>query len=184
MQGTFSTRIQLLLPRFPLHLGKTNTTSVFTFDFFIFLLLLDCLSSVQHIERNQHGHILLSSSTWSLEHVDCVSHKFRDVFFEKLWDHMRVLFVAEWIQRREKTTCRALSFLFPPGTIPFPNWIEISEIQLWNMHTFSIVRNKCVFHQFWSYWNSTRVSHISWITYGFLVFQAAVSFGFAAVLFY
>ena len=55
----FFTRIQLPLHRFPLHLGKTNTTWVLPLDLSIFLSRLECLSSVQHIERNQHRHILL-----------------------------------------------------------------------------------------------------------------------------
>ena len=66
--GHFSTRIQLLLHRFPLLLGQTNTTWVLPLDPSIFLLLLDCPSSLRHMERNQHGHILLPSSIWSLDH--------------------------------------------------------------------------------------------------------------------
>ena len=46
-------------PSIPLHLGKTNTTWVLPLDLSISLSLLECLSSVQHIERNQHRHILL-----------------------------------------------------------------------------------------------------------------------------
>ena len=108
----FSTRIQLLLPRFPLHLGKTNTTSVFSFDLSIFLLLLGCLSSVQHIERNQHGHILLSSSTWSLEHIDCVSSIFGNVFFEELWDHHKSFFRCRMDSKTwKKILVRVPSFL-------------------------------------------------------------------------
>ena len=64
----FSTRSQLLLHRHPLHLGKTNTTWVLPLDLSIFLLLLECLSSVQHTERNQHRHTLLPSPIWSLDH--------------------------------------------------------------------------------------------------------------------
>ena len=49
--GKCSTRVQLLLHRFPLHLGKTNTTWVLPLDLSIFLSILDCPSPVQHIER-------------------------------------------------------------------------------------------------------------------------------------
>ena len=90
IQGKISTRNQLLLHRFPLHLGKTNTTSVLTLDFSIFLLLLGCPSSVQHMERNQHKNIFLPSSAWSLEHIDCVSNKFGNVLFPEQCDHLEV----------------------------------------------------------------------------------------------
>ena len=43
-----------LFHRYQMHPGKTNTTRVLPLDFFNFLLLLECLSSVQHMERNQH----------------------------------------------------------------------------------------------------------------------------------
>ena len=63
-----ATRIQLLLRRYQLHLGKTNTTWVIPLDLSIFLSIVECVSSDQHIERNQRRHILLPSSIWSLDH--------------------------------------------------------------------------------------------------------------------
>ena len=66
--GNFTTRIQLLLNRFPLLLGKTRTTSVLPLDLAIFLSLLCCRSSVPDIEWNLHRPTLLPSPIWSVDH--------------------------------------------------------------------------------------------------------------------
>ena len=65
-----------------LHLGETNTTSVLTFNFSIFLLLFGWLSSFQHIERNQHRHILLPSPTSSLDHEITLISPIREMHFQ------------------------------------------------------------------------------------------------------
>ena len=61
----YATLIQLLLHRFPLLLGKTDTTWVLPLDLPIFFSLLCCHSSVPDFERNLLWPILLSSPIWS-----------------------------------------------------------------------------------------------------------------------
>ena len=64
----FSPRIQLLLHRFPLLLGKTDTSWVLPLDLPILLSLLCCHSSVPDFERNLQRPTLLPSPIWSLNH--------------------------------------------------------------------------------------------------------------------
>ena len=82
IQGKISIRIQIVSLSDPLYLGETNAISVLTLNFSIFLLLLGCLSSVQHTELNQHRHTLLLSPISSLDHEITLILPIREMHFQ------------------------------------------------------------------------------------------------------
>ena len=66
--GKYSTRIQLLLHRFPLLRGKNDTSWVLPLDLPILLSLLCLHSSVPDIEWNLHRQTPWPSPIWSRDH--------------------------------------------------------------------------------------------------------------------
>ena len=95
-------------------------------------------------------------------HLGCVSKKFGNVLSEEQCDHHEVSLHLGRFQMDSEVWRRLLVELclsFLTGIIPrSKNGLSVPRNSRVKDALLPVVRNKCVFHHFFSYWNTTRVS--------------------------